>query len=159
MIKYVDIADHARRGPFFQELVFHIGPALHESVPADPALHARWHDRRSGEARVLLDEAPDGRRPLAAVLETTFSSPVLRLFAGLSHGGIRGISCPNLRLCCLDTHLAGRTLLGAIKQRPEAIEELCRAVASEVRAQWIVAWYYGMFGKKQVQYDADPAVQ
>jgi hypothetical protein len=155
---YFDIGNRSSGKPPCQELAFHIGPAFMEAVPSDSALHLTWHERRSTETRVLLEQGTDGRRPLEAVLESTFEIPLLRLFAGMTFGGIRGISCPNLRIDCLETHLEGQSLLDAIRKRPDAIELLCQAVAGRLNAQWVVAWYFGTFAMKQVQYDAKPVV-
>lgn len=154
----VDIADHGNGKPYFQELVFHVGPSRSDLGAGTFEANEPWFARRKKEAQRLLQAPLFGEAPLVGILESAFGFPMNRVFAGLTSGGIRTIVCPDLRIAALETRTQGGVaLMTLIDKDPELIDRLCPVIAAVLDAGWIVAWYYGTIRKaRQVPYDAPP---
>ena len=152
----VDIADRGNGKPYFQELVFHIGPSRPDLGAGTFEANVPWFERRKKEAQRLLQPPLFGEAPLVGILESAFGSPMKRVCAGITTGGIRAILCPDLRIAALETRTQeGVALMTLIDKDPELINRLCPEIASALDAGWIVAWYYGTIRKaRQVPYDA-----
>jgi hypothetical protein len=151
-MKFVDIAGRGSGRPYFESLVFHIGPETGAAAWLETT--DRWLKKRMRHGQKLLSCAGGARPPIAAILEEVADRPLEILFAGMTTGGMRGIVCPNLRIDVLESRFrCGGALFPVLKARPDLQLALCARIGQALDARWIVGWLVGNFCNRQSVYE------
>ena len=91
---------------------------------------------------------------LLAAAARAYGVTIKTLATSLCQGGMRGVSCPNLRLDLIASETTAGTPLVEISNGHNG-EALCRWLIRLLNAEWVDLWWMGTLGYAQITCDRD----
>jgi hypothetical protein len=132
-----------------QDFVFFIGPS-----PENRLDTIADYGRRVEDVKPFLANGGERHNELLAAASRAYGVTIKTLATSLSQGGMRDVSCPNLRLDLVASETDDGTPLVAISNGHNG-DALCRWLIRLLNAEWVDLWWMGTLGYAQLKCDRD----